>query len=163
MILSSRSILSCDKRLPLDTWNTSGLQEIVFGIQFSTFDSPRDHPQGIHSCATQRERGPVPQATGTWISLARDEERIKGTIPMPTFAGRSSIVSSLIRVELLQNFMVGQQRQQISELQFDKFPFPQSFLVWKIPFKHKSLLGLIFHRMLCRWSKKWRWAIHWTN
>ena len=38
-------------------------------------------------------------------------------------------------VELPQNFMVGQQRQQISEVQFDKFRDPQSFLVWKIRFK----------------------------
>ena len=30
MIQSSRSMLSRDKRLPLDTWNTSGLQENVF-------------------------------------------------------------------------------------------------------------------------------------
>ena len=30
-IPSSRSLLSCDKRLPLDTWNTSGSQEIAFG------------------------------------------------------------------------------------------------------------------------------------
>ena len=30
MIPSSRSMLSHDKRLPLDTWNTSGLQENVF-------------------------------------------------------------------------------------------------------------------------------------
>ena len=51
MIPSSRSMLSRDKRLPLDTWNTSGLQENVCGNQFSTFDSPRDHPEGIHSCA----------------------------------------------------------------------------------------------------------------
>ena len=36
-------------------------------------------------------------------------------------------MSSLIPVEIPQNFMVGQQRQQISELQFDKFPNPQSF------------------------------------
>ena len=50
---SSRSMLGRDKRLPLDTWNTSGLQENVFGNQFSTFDSSRDHPQGIHSCASQ--------------------------------------------------------------------------------------------------------------
>ena len=57
---------SRDKRLPLDTWNTSGLQENVFFVnQFSTFDSPRDHLQGTHSCATQREQGPVPQAAGT--------------------------------------------------------------------------------------------------
>ena len=35
MIPSSRSV-----RMPLDTWNTSGLQENVCGDQFSTFESP---------------------------------------------------------------------------------------------------------------------------
>ena len=54
-IPSYRVLLSRDKRLPLDTWSQSGLQESVFGNHFSTFDSSRDHPQGIHSCAT-RER-----------------------------------------------------------------------------------------------------------
>ena len=34
-----------------------------------------------------------------------------------------------------KNYMVGQQRLQISELQFDKFPDPPSFLVWKIRFR----------------------------
>ena len=34
MIPSSRSMLSCDKGLPLDTWNTSGLQENVLVINF---------------------------------------------------------------------------------------------------------------------------------
>ena len=34
VIPSSRSMLSRAKRLPLDTWNTSGLQENVFGNQF---------------------------------------------------------------------------------------------------------------------------------
>ena len=38
MIPSSRSMLSRDKRLPLNTWNTSGLQENAFGNKFSTFD-----------------------------------------------------------------------------------------------------------------------------
>ena len=65
MITSSRSMLSRDKRLPLDTWSSSGLQENVFGDQFSTFDSPRDHHQGIHPCAPQRERGSIQQATGS--------------------------------------------------------------------------------------------------
>ena len=41
-------------------------------------------------------------------------------------------------VELPQNYMVGQQRQQISELQFDNFPNPQPFLVWKIRFKNQA-------------------------
>ena len=33
-------------------------------------------------------------------------------------------------VDIPQNYVVGQQRQQISELQFDRFPDPSSFLVW---------------------------------
>ena len=41
-IPSSCSMLSRDKRVPLDTWNTSGLQENVFGNQFSTVDSSRN-------------------------------------------------------------------------------------------------------------------------
>ena len=35
MIPSSRALLRRDKRLPLDTWNQSGLEENVFGDQFS--------------------------------------------------------------------------------------------------------------------------------
>ena len=54
MIPSSRSMVSRDKRLPRDTWNTSGLQENVFGNQFSTFDSPR-FPQRISSDDVQEE------------------------------------------------------------------------------------------------------------
>ena len=129
MIPSSRSVLSRDKRLPLDTWNTSGLQENVFGNQFSTFDSHRDHHQGIHLCAPQREQGSVPQATGSVTLFKRDDKQSKDTIPMPTFARRPWTPSSTIPVEFPQNSMVGQQRQQISELQFDTFPTPQSFLV----------------------------------
>ena len=56
---------------------------------------------------------------------------------MPTFATKPLTTSSTIPVELPQNYMVGQQRQQISELQFDKFPDPKSFLVWKIRFKNQ--------------------------
>ena len=154
MIPSSRSMLSRDIRLPLDTWNTSGLQENVFGNQFSTFDLHRDHPQGIHSCATQTEQGPVPQATGTGTLFTRDDKQNRGTIPMPTFAGWPSTKSSLIPVEFPQNSMVGQQRQQISELQFDKFPSPQSFLVWKIRFKNQVTTCSDFPSEAMLWIKE---------
>ena len=73
----------------LDTWNTSGLQENVFGDQFSTFDSLRDHPQGIHPCAPQRERESVPQATGSGTLFERDDKQSRDTIPMPTFATKA--------------------------------------------------------------------------
>ena len=92
---SSSSILSRDKRLPLNTWNSPGLQENVFGNQFSTFGSSRNPSQGIHYCAKPRETESVPRATGTGTSFARDDEQNKGTIPMPTFARRPSTMSSM--------------------------------------------------------------------
>ena len=130
-IPSSLSMVSRDKRLPLDTWNTSGLQENVFGNQFSTFDSPTDYFR-ILSDDVQRNRGAVPGAERTKTIFARDDKQSRSTIPMPTFAGRPSTMNSTILVDFTQNSLVGQQRQQISELQFDIFRNPQSFLVWKI-------------------------------
>ena len=53
--------------------------------------------------------------------------------------------------------------QQISELQLDKFPNPQSFLVWKIRFKNQATTCSDFHRKQRCGSKKWRLLIHWTN
>ena len=128
MIPSSRSVQSRDKRLPLDTWSTSGLQEHVFGNQVSTFDSPRDYSQRIQSGDVQRNRQTVPEAGRTKTSHTSGDRQNHGTVPMPTFATRPLTTSSAIPVELPQNYMVGQQRQQISELEFDKFPIPQSFL-----------------------------------
>ena len=56
---------------------------------------------------------------------------------MPMFARRPSTMSSSIPVEIPQNPMVGQQRQQISELQCGKFLTPHSFSCWKIRFKNQ--------------------------
>ena len=151
---SPRSMLSRDKRLPLDTWNTSGLQESVFGNQFSTFDSLRDHHQGIHYCTTPRETGSVQQAAGSETPFIRDDKQNRGTIPMPTFARRPSTMSSAIPVEFLQSSMFGPQRQQISEPQFDKFPGPQSFLVWKIRFKNQVTTCSDFPSKTMLWIKE---------
>ena len=113
MIPSSRSLLSRDKRLPLDTWNQFRLQENVVGNQFSTFDSPRDY----HSiCRRAKNREAVPEAERTKTIHISDD----------TFATKPLTTSSTMLVELQQNYVVGQQRQQISELQFYKCPNPQS-------------------------------------
>ena len=122
IIPSSRSMLSRDKRLPLNTWDSSGFQENVFGNQFSTFDSFRDHPQRIQSDDAQRECGSVPVDGWTETIRTSDDRQNQVTIPLPTFATRPSTMSSTILVELPQNSMVGQQRQQISEMRFDRIP-----------------------------------------
>ena len=51
----------------------------------------------------------------------------QGTMEKPTFATKPWTASSTMPVELPQSYMVGQQRQQILELQFDKFPDPEFF------------------------------------
>ena len=53
-------------------------------------------------------------------------------------------VSSKRPVDIPQNFVVGQQRQQISELQFDGFSTPSSFLVWKTRFETQVSSGSDF-------------------
>ena len=146
-IPSLRSMLTCDKRLPPVSWNLSGLQENLFANPRSTQESSQITVQGIDQFATPSATGEVPVHISTGAPVARDEE------PMPTFASRPSTMSSFILVDIPPISMVGQQRHQISELQFDKFPDS----------KPKALPVLIFHRMLCCGSKKWRWSTQWMN
>ena len=155
MIPSSRLLLSRDKRLPLDTWNQSGVQENVFGNQFSTFDSPRDFPQRISSDDVQRNREAALGDPKVETSLTSEDGQNYGAIPMPMFASRPLTASSKHPVDIPQNYVVGQQRQQMSELQFDRFLNPSSFLVWKTRFKtHRSQVVLIFRRKLMLWIKE---------
>ena len=154
MIPSSRSLLSRDKRLPLDTWNQSGVQENVFGNQCSTFDSPRDFPQRISSDDVQRNREAAPGDMRVETSLTSEDGQNYGTIPMPMFATSPLTMSSKRRVDNPQNYVVGQQRQQMSELQFDRFPDPSSFLVWKTRFKTQVSSGSDFPSEAVLWIKE---------
>ena len=154
MIPSSRSVLSRDKRLPLDTWTTCGLWENVFGNQFSTVDSSRNHFQRIHHSMTPGATGSFPVHIGTGTLVARDEDPNRGTTPMPMFARKPSTMSSLVPEDIPQNSMVGQQRQQMSELQFDKFPPLSTFLCWKIRFKNEVSTCSDFPSDILLWIKE---------
>ena len=113
-ILNSRSMLSRDKRLPLDTWNTSEPQENV--INFLQLIRPEII---IEEFITLRHQ------------VLRDRFQC-----MLVQARRPSTMSSLFPMDIQQNSMVGQQRQQISQLHFDKFPTLSTLLYWKIRFKN---------------------------
>ena len=67
-------MLSRDKRLPLDTWNQSGLRENVFGNQFSKFNSPGDHRQRIQSDALLRNREATPEVGRTKTIHTREDK-----------------------------------------------------------------------------------------
>ena len=63
----------------------SGLQENVFGNQFSTFDSPGDHPQRIQSDDVQRNREAIPHQPKGKASLTSGDGQNYGTIPMQNY------------------------------------------------------------------------------
>ena len=128
-------MLSRDKRLPLDTWTPSGLQENVFANPRSTLESSQTPYQRILHSTTPSATGAVPVQVSTRQLVARGEERIGSTTTMSMSERRPSTMNSFLPVEIPQNSMVGQQRQQISELQFDRFTTPSSFVYWKIRFK----------------------------
>ena len=92
--------------------------------------------------------------TSTAALVAREEERKGSTIPMPTFARRPPTMSSCVPVNIPQSSMVGQQRQQISKLQFDKFPSPASFLCWKMRFRNKVTTCSDFPSDAMSWIKE---------
>ena len=115
------------------------------------------HPEIIlkeFNLTTCKETEKQPEA-GRTKTIHTSEDRLNhGTIPMPTFATRPLTTSSTMPVELPQNYMVGQQRQQISELQFDKFPNPQSFLVWQIRFTNQATTCSDFPSEAMLWIKE---------
>ena len=77
--------------------------------------------------------------SGTGTLVARSEELNKDTIPTPRFAGTSSTWKSPSPSHAEgvhpQNYMVDQQRLQISELHLDKFSTLSTFSCWKIRLK----------------------------
>ena len=113
------------------------VQEHVFGNQSSTFALPRDFRQRISSDEVQRNREAVPLDLQPQVktSLTSEDGQNYGAIPMLMFASRPLTLISEHPIDIPQNYVVGQQRQQIPELQFDRFPNPTSLLVWKRRFK----------------------------
>ena len=148
-IPSSRALLSRDKRLRLDAWNQAGVQENVLENQFSTFDSPRDFLQRISSDDVQRNREAAFGDPEVKTSLTSEDGQNDGIIPMPTFTSRPLSTNSKHPVDIPQNCMVGYLRQQMPELQFDRFPNPSSFWCGKQDSKHRSQVVLVFSGKLC--------------
>ena len=128
VVPSPRSMLSRDRSMPLDTWNLSGSNPRLM------FDSLQMPYQGILHSTNQSATGGIPVQRSTWRRVARGEEQIGSTIPMPMFAGRPSTMNSFLPAEIPQNSIAVQQRLQISELQFDNFTTPSTFSCWKIRF-----------------------------
>ena len=83
MTPNARSMLSCEKRLPLNTWNTSRLYQKVFGNQFSTFDWVASRKTWMHWFLKEdkpRRKGPIRRVRFTESTLRQvsGKERTHG-------------------------------------------------------------------------------------
>ena len=164
LIPSSRSMFSRDRRMPLDSCNQSGLQENVVENQFSTVDSPRYHPQRSQSDDVQRNREAVLGAGRTKTTHSSEDRQNQGRHNSNAdlcnkavdfeFYNTGGITAELHR-RTAKTANIGTAIRQI----------PSSTVVFGVEnaIHNSSLLGLIFHRMLCCGSRKWRWFILWTS
>ena len=126
-IQSPRSMLSCDKCLQPETWSPSGLQENVFfflQIHARRSSHYKYLIEEFIPFMTTNAAGESPALISTGKPVARDEERIGSTIPMPTVASRPSTMNSFMTVDIPQSSVVGQQRHsRYRNFNFDKYPY----------------------------------------
>ena len=127
VVPSPRSMLSRDQSLRPDTWNLSGTQGNVFGSARAVIDSSQTPYRGILHSLNQRATGGNPVQKSTGRPVAKGEEQIGSTKPMPSFSRRPSTMNSFFPAEVPQNSMADQQRLQISENHFGKLPTPSAF------------------------------------
>ena len=86
VVPSLGGMLSRDRSLQPETWNLSGTQGTVLGNPRSMFDSSQTPYQGILHSTNPGATGGIPVQRSTGRPVARGEERIGSTTPMPMSA-----------------------------------------------------------------------------
>ena len=98
------------------------------------------------------------------MSTAEKSERPEQSKKLRCQSGPSAKDSVIFsRGDSSKNYGADQQRLQISDLHFDKFPTPATFACWKIRFKTEVCTCSQFTTEAIIGSKKWSWLIQWMN
>ena len=163
MIPSSRALLSRDKRLLLDTWNQSGVQENFFGNQFSTFESHRDFPQRISSENVHRKAIPhQPKGKQVWQV---ETDKIMAQFQCRLLRQDRWPLVVQYRWNYTRITWSDSKDSKCRNLQFNKFPTPASFLVWKTRFKTQVAHGSDFpsNAMMCIKRSGDGWFFGWAK
>ena len=117
---------------PPNTWDTSGISGNVFAHPQASSSAP--YSQELNSSKwkhmEENYRGTNPQVycREKWKTKAR----LRSEMPVQTVSQK---FSHLQWRRLFTELWEDQQRLQISDLHFDKFPTPATFSCWKIRFK----------------------------
>ena len=129
---------------PPSIWDTHGISGNVFA-----------NP-------TASSSAPYPQESNPWISNASEHtlphvmSENQTTVQDPRCQSGPSAINSVIFSggDSSKNYGADQQRLQISELHFDKFPTPATFACWKIRFKTEVCTCSQFPTKAVQWIKE---------
>ena len=131
---------------PPNIWDTSGTSGNVFAHPQASSSAP--YPQELNSTWKKTTEEPI------HMSIAEKSGRPERDSDLRCQSGPSAKNSVIFSGgDSLKNCGADQQRLQISDLHFDKFPTPATFACWKIRFKTE----------VCTCSQLPTEAMHWIT
>ena len=131
---------------PPDIWDTHGISGNVFANPLASSSSP--YPGGFNPWISKVTEDTSPHVTS--------ERQIPDTALDPRFQSGPSADNSFDPKEgrCSKDYGADQQRLQISELHFGKFPTPTTFACWKIRFKTEACTCSQFPKEAMLWIKE---------
>ena len=111
---------------PPSIWDTHGISGNVFADPLASSSAP--YPQELHQWNSSEE--PLHSST---VEKGEKPEQNQDLRCQSGPSAKDSVIFS--GGDSLKNYGADQQRLQISDLHFDKFPTPATFACWKIRFK----------------------------
>ena len=132
---------------PPNTWDTSGFSGNVFAHPQASSSAP--YPQGLNSTWKKTIEEPIHMSTAEKSGRPeRDQDLRCQSGP----SAKDSVIFS--GGDYSKNYGADQQRLQISDLHFDKFPTPATFACWKIRFKSEVCTCSQFPTEAMQWIKE---------
>ena len=153
--MPSRSFgVSSRREGPPSIWDTHGISGNVFVNLDVSSSAPC--PQELDQWSSSIEE---PLHSSTVERSERQKTKSRSEMPVWTVSQKFTH----LQWRLFKEFWADQQRLQISDLRFDKFPAPATFACWKIRFKTEVCTCSQFPTEAMQWIKEVRWLIQWMN
>ena len=132
---------------PPNTWDTSGISGNVFAHPQASSSAP--YSQGLNSTWKKTIEEPIHMSTAEKSGRPERDQDLR--CQSGPSANNSVIFSG---GDSSKNYGADQQRLQISDLHFDKFPTPATFACWKIRFKTEVCTCSQFPTEAMQWIKE---------
>ena len=139
-------VTPCRREGPPSIWDTHGISGNVFANPDASSSAP--YPQELHQWNSSIEE---PLHSSTVEKSERQEQNQDLRCQSGPSAKDSVILSG---GDSSKNYGADQQRLQISDLHFDKFPTPATFACWKIRFKTEVCTCSQFPTEAMQWIKE---------